>query len=64
MSDHSADYVRGSDEELLAHFVAAFGPCTCLADEGCDEEGDPGCALCQALDPEWLCPAEEITDAR
>lgn len=47
-----------SDEELLTHFVAAFGPCTCSSEDGCDEEGDPGCALCQALDPEWCCPAE------
>jgi hypothetical protein len=47
-----------SDEEYLVHMRAAFGRCTCLPDD-CDEEGDPGCALCQALDPEWACPAED-----
>lgn len=31
--------------------------CTCTA-EGCDGEGDPGCAYCRALDIEDPCPAE------
>ena len=33
--------------------------CTCLVGEGCDEEGDPGCAYCQELDSEWPCPADD-----
>jgi hypothetical protein len=59
-----ADYVRpkGSEEEVFAHMVAQFGACTCTPD-GCDEEGEPGCSLCQALDPYWPCPAEEGDDA-
>jgi hypothetical protein len=36
--------------------------CTCRP-EGCDEEGDPGCAYCRSLDSEWPCPAEEAESA-
>ena len=32
--------------------------CICVADEGCDAEGDPGCEYCRALDGEFMCPAE------
>ena len=32
--------------------------CTCVPGEGCDEEGDPGCAYCRSIDSEWPCPAE------
>lgn len=33
--------------------------CVCKPGEGCDEEGDPGCAYCRALDCERPCPAED-----
>lgn len=33
--------------------------CTCVPGEGCDEEGDPGCAYCQTIDHEEPCPADE-----
>ena len=32
--------------------------CVCVPGEGCDEEGDPGCAYYRSLDCEWPCPAE------
>jgi len=32
--------------------------CICTPWGGCDEEGDPGCAYCQALDGELPCPAD------
>ena len=35
--------------------VRVYGRCTCPSD-GCDAEGDPGCAYCQHIDPEWPCP--------
>lgn len=34
--------------------------CTCTHDEGCDEDGDPGCAYCREIDSEWPCPAEVV----
>lgn len=38
--------------------MSAETSCTCVPGEGCDEEGDPGCAYCRSLDCEWPCPAE------
>jgi len=35
--------------------------CVCKPGEGCDEEGDPGCAYCRALDGEMPCPADPET---
>lgn len=35
--------------------------CSCDG-EACDEEGDPGCALCRSLDGEEGCPAWEIAN--
>lgn len=34
--------------------------CTCTPENACDEEGDPGCAYCRGIDPEWPCPAELV----
>jgi hypothetical protein len=33
--------------------------CSCKPGEGCDAEGDPGCAYCRIIDPEWPCPADD-----
>lgn len=33
-------------------------PCICTPWGGCDEEGDPGCGYCRALDGELPCPAD------
>ena len=38
--------------------VLSEADCTCVPGEGCDEEGDPGCAYCRSIDCEWPCPAE------
>jgi hypothetical protein len=35
--------------------------CICEPGEGCDEEGQPGCAFCCALDGEMPCPADPAT---
>lgn len=34
------------------------GECTCVPGEGCDQDGDPGCAYCQLAYPELPCPAD------
>ena len=44
-----------SSDEVWVEMVAA---CTCRPGEGCDDEGDPGCAACQAADPYMPCPAD------
>ena len=42
-------------------YVGEVG-CTCVRGQGCDEEGDPGCALCQQMDGEMPCPADDCSD--
>lgn len=45
---------------MTARPVARVEVCTCRPGEGCDEEGDPGCAYCRGLDGEWPCPSEVV----
>lgn len=37
--------------------------CSCTS-EGCDAEGEPGCAYCRTADPELPCPAEPSQETR
>ena len=50
LTSYDVNRVMGDRERRAA--------CTCLPDS-CDEEGEPGCRVCQLLDHAQPCPAEE-----
>lgn len=47
------------DALLAGKLAIGDATCTCKVGEGCDEEGEPGCAYCRSIDCEWPCPAED-----